>query len=79
MSFLLRVRNTMAYPNIDPPSNRTELTRIVVRFSLVVLFVLVSIQELVKITAPPPEGLSVAQGIVGCILSLVIAAAILYV
>ena len=68
----------MPYPNIDPPSNRTELARIVVRFSLVVLFVLVAVQEIVKITARV-DALSPVQGIVGALLSLLVAAAILYV
>lgn len=70
----------MPYPNIDPPSNRTELARIVVRFSLVVLFVLVSIQTLLRISSPYPEQrLGVAPAIVDAALSLLIAAAILFV
>ena len=66
------------FDNLEPPSNPRQVARLIVRVSLVLLFVLVAIQSLVTIGTPRAP-ITLAQGIVDCGLSLLIAVGILFV
>ena len=66
------------FDNLEPPSNHREIARLVIRFALVLLFVLVAIQSLVTVGAPRAP-ITLLQGIVDCALCLLIALGIAWV